>query len=311
MRHLNYKHLLYFWTVAREGSLAAAARTLHLTPQTVSGQLKSLEEAIGEPLFERGGRPLALSATGELVYRYADAMFVIGSELSEQVREQRPRQPPRLRIGARDSVPESITCRVLETALALPEPPRLHISEGDFEDLLKDLTSFRLDLLLADEPPPEHGVLRAHLLAESGTSFFAAEDPGEELRRGFPGSLHGRAMALPDRSIALRRQLDAWFHEQRISPRITAEVDDSGLLAAFGNAGAGVFPAPAVLERSIVEAWNVRPIGRADTVRESFYAITRERQVELPAIREIVETTRSDLFAGPPRARPTPARRSA
>jgi len=158
---------------------------------------------------------------------------------------------------------------------------------------------------------PERGVLRAHLLAERGTSFFAAEDPGEELRRGFPGSLHGRAMALPDRSIALRRQLDAWFHEQRISPRITAEVDDSGLLAAFGNAGAGVFPAPAVLERSIVEAWNVRPIGRADTVRESFYAITRERQVELPAIREIVETTRSDLFAGPPRARPTPARRSA
>lgn len=301
MRHLNYNHLLYFWTVAREGGLARASKVLHLTPQTISGQLKALEEAIGEPLFISDGRRLALSETGRFVYRYADAIFDLGHELSEQVRGRRAERPQRLRVGVKDSVAKLVACRVVQAALDLVEPVRLACRDGSLAALLDDLAAHRLDLVLADEPPSLaiEGAF-GHLLGESGVSFFIARDPGGRYRRAFPASLNGAPMVLPDGNSVFRRELDAWLRARGIRPRVMAEIDDAALLETFGHAGVGVFPAPSVLEPSIRRMYGVRLIGRADGLRQRFYAISRERQRKHPAVLAVIESTRADLFSGPP-----------
>ncbi len=299
MRHLNYGHLLYFWTVAREGSVASASASLHLTPQTISGQIRRLEESIGEDLFRRVGRRLVLTEMGELVFRYAQEIFSTGAELAEVVRGQGLRGPVVFTVGVVDVVPKLVAARMLQPALALPESLRVVCKEGKLEPLLADLAVHRLDLVLSDRPAPPGLNLRAysHALGESGTSFFALPEVAKRLRRRFPKALNEAPMLLPTSDTALRRALDLWLDDLGLTPQVVAEFEDSALLKAFGRGGHGIFPAPTAIESAIKTQYGVAVVGRAEEVKEAFYAISPERKLKHPAATAVREAAREDLFA--------------
>ncbi len=300
MRHLNYGHLQYFWVVAREGSIAKAAEVLHVTPQTISGQLKLLDEAVGERLFRKAGRRLVLSQTGQLVFEYADEIFNLGAELAQVVRGHRPEMPRQFTVGIVDSIPKLIACRIIAPAMKTEQPPRIRCHEGTLERLLGDLAVHRLDLVLSDEPLPGGLNVRAYsyVLGESGTSFFASEQGETPLAGEFPKNLHDTPMLLPTAGTALRRRLEEWFESRGLVPRIAAEFDDSALMKAFGEAGAGVFCGPTAIAGEIARTYGARIIGSTEEVRERYYAISPERRLEHPSVVAITEAARTQLFAG-------------
>ena len=307
MRHLNYNHLQYFWAVAREGSIVKASEILHLTPQTISGQLKLLDEAVGQPLFNRVGRRLVLSDMGRVVFEYADEIFSVGSELMNVVRGNQVAGPPMLIVGIVNSMPKLIAERLIAPALASDEPIRIRCHEASLEQLLADLAVHRLDLVLSDQPIPDGLSLRAynHRLGESGLSFFAHRSLAKRYRGRFPRSLNGSPMLLPSQNSALRRRLDEWFEQEDVVPTIAGEFDDSALMKAFGEAGTGVFAAPTVIEAEVGRMYRATVVGRTDAIRERFYAISAERRLKHPAVLRITNAARADLFTpgGPADAR--------
>lgn len=298
MRHLNYSHLQYFWVVAREGSIVKAAEVLHLTPQTISGQLKLLDEAVGHRLFERAGRGLALSEMGHVVYDYAEDIFSLGAELTSIVRNRHANGSDLLSVGVVSSMPKLIVERIVAPAMLDDDPLRVRCSEASLEQLLSDLAVHRLDLVLSDQPMPSGLSLRAynHFLGESGLSFFSRKPLSRRLRNNFPDSLHDAAILLPARTSALRRQLDEWFERTDIAPNIVGEFDDSALLKAFGEAGAGVFAAPTVIAEEVCRMYRVTVIGSTNDVSERYYAISPERKLKHPAVRAVTESARDGLF---------------
>lgn len=298
MRHLNYNHLQYFWAVAREGSIVKASKVLHLTPQTISGQLKLLDEAVGQPLFNRVGRRLVLSDMGRVVYEYADQIFSVGSELVNVVRGKQLAGPPLLTVGVVNSMPKLIAERIIGPALRGDEPLRIRCHEAPLEQLLSDLAVHRIDLVLSDQPIPDGLGLRAynHRLGESGLSFFARRSLARRYRRDFPRCLNGSPMLLPSKNSALRRRLDEWFEQENLAPVIAGEFDDSALMKAFGEAGAGVFAAPTVIESEVGRMYRAAILGRTDAIRERFYAISAERRLTHPAVVLITNAARTDLF---------------
>ncbi len=297
MRHLNYNHLLYFWTVAREDSIAKAAQVLHLTPQTISGQLKLLEEAVGNPLFHRVGRGLVLSETGHLVKQYADEIFSLGAELAQRVRDSSSGAGQTLQIGVVDSIPKLIAWRILRIALEGENPVRLVCSENRLEDLLAEMAVHRLDLVLSDRPVPVGLGVKAfnHGLGESTIAFFAQRREAARYRHGFPTSLNDAPMLLPMTGSSLRRSLDDWFDAQGVMPHVVAEFADSALLKTFGQAGAGIFPAPGAIADKIADMFNVALVGEVEAVTDSYYAITPERRIKNESVLRITEAAREAL----------------
>jgi len=293
MRHLNYNHLLYFWTVAREGSIARASETLNLTPQTISGQLKTLEEVLGRSLFERVGRKLTLSATGQIVNQYAEEIFTLGAELTQRMKSERPGTPTILNVGIVDSIAKLIAYRILEPVLNSTPPVRIVCVEGDLEGLLGDLAVHKLDLVLSDRALPTGLNVKAynHLLGDSGVGFFAASG-AQQYRQDFPHSLNRAPLLLP---------VNDWFDMHGISPQVVAEFDDSALMKAFGEAGAGVFAAPLVIAENIERMYGTKLIGEALDVKETYYAISPERKIKHPAVQDITQSAKLSLFAGTPR----------
>ena len=298
MRHLNYSHLQYFWTVAREGSIVRAAEILHITPQTISGQLKLLDEAVGTPLFNRSGRRLVLSETGRVVFGYADEIFSIGAELANVVRGQDAAGTALLNVGVVSSMPKLVVERIIAPALTGDDPIRVSCHEASLEQLLADLAIHRLDLVLSDQPMPVGLGLRAynHRLGSSGLSFFSVRKGAAKLKRRFPGSMDGAEMLLPSRDSALRRLMDEWFEANDLRPKIVGEFDDSALLKAFGEAGVGLFSGPTVIETEICRMYRASVIGRAPEVTENFYAISPERRLKHDAVVAITNLARADLF---------------
>jgi len=320
MRHLNYGQLRQFHEVAREGSVAKAAQRLHVTPQTISGQVKQLEATVGEPLLQRAGRGLTLTATGRMVYGYTERLFAIGEELVDQL-DHRSGAREVVRIGLVDAVPKLLACRVLSPALGMVVGPgggrdagsvdddpgeggeartayRLHCIDGTLDTLLGRLAAHELDLVLSDRPvPPGHGV-RAwnHVIGEGGTAFYAVPALADGLRAGFPASLHGAPMLLPDESHALRRRLDTWFDQHGIVPRIVGEFADSSLMKTFGDTGAGAFPSPLSMRAAIEHSFHADLVGVCDGVGEQLIAIAPERRLRHPAVVTIASAAR-DAFA--------------
>ena len=296
---LNYQHLLYFWVVAREGSVTRATQVLHLAQPTISGQLKALERQLGEPLFVRRGRALVLTDLGHVVYRYADDMFSVGQELRE-VLAGRPTtdRPARLAVGIGDSLPKLTTFRLLAPALDPPGRFRLVFRIGKPDALLADLATHALDLVLTDAPVAPTLAVRAftHVLGESGVTVFAAPALAGRYRRGFPRSLNGAPWVLQTPNTALRRSLDVWFAASGVRPHVVAEVEDVALLQVLGQEGLGVFAAPSVVETEIRRAYAVRVVGRLVGVRERFYAVSVERRLKHPGVVAISEAARRDLF---------------
>lgn len=297
MRHLNYNHLLYFHTVAREGSIARASELLHLTPQTISGQIKLLEESVGTPLFDRVGRGLVLTETGHAVKQYADEIFALGSELAQWLGGRHAGPAATLNVGIVNSIPKLVAHGVLRVALEMQPPLRLICRESGLQSLLADLSVHRLDLVLSDRPIPLGVSVKAfnHLLGESPISFYGRDRLARDYEAEFPRSLDGAPVLLPVTGSGLRSSLDDWFEQTGVTPQIVAEFDDSALLKAFGEAGAGLFPAPRLIEQELQQTYHVRPIGPAGPVRESYYAISPERVLKQPAVRRITDVARERL----------------
>lgn len=299
MEWLNYHHLRYFWTVAREGSLVAAGKVLRLSHPTLSAQVHALEEQLGEKLFVRVGRRLALTEMGRVVYRYAEEIFSLGREMVDTVKGRASGQPLRLDVGIADVVPKLVVRRLLQPALSLPEPVRLVCYEGAYEKLLAELALHTLDIVISDAPVPPGSSVRAfnHLLGETAVSFFGTKSLASSYRRGFPKSLNGAPFLLPLESMTLRRSLNQWFDRHDIKPRVVAEFEDSALLKVFGADGVGIFPAPTVMETDVSRQYGVQVLGRASEVYERFYAISAERKLKNPAVVAITAAARHEIFA--------------
>src|SRR5512145_35646 len=276
MERLNYHHLLYFWMVAREGTVARAAAQLRLAQPTLSGQIHALEAALGEQLLERAGRGLRLTEMGRVAFRYADEIFALGRELAEGLKGHPTGRSLRLRVGVADGLPKLVAYRLIEPALALPQPVRLVVHEQSTERLLVALALHELDVVLTDRVAPPGVSVRAfnHLLGDCGVTLFAAPRRAARYRRGFPQSLDGAPFLLPGETGTLRRALEQWFEKQRIQPRIVGEFEDSALIKVFGQAGSGIFGAPSIVETSVRRQYGVLVVGRLERIRERFYAVS-------------------------------------
>ena len=298
MNWLNYHHLYYFWVVAREGTIVRACDQLHLTQPAISKQLRQLEQAIGEKLFKRVGRNLALTETGEVVFRYADEIFSIGEELTEVLRGKPARRQSRLVVGIADALPKLIAYRLLEPILRLPESVHLICDERGLGELLADLAQHRLDVVLSDSPLPPTVNVRAynHLLGECGVSILGAASLAQRFRHGFPQSLQDAPFLLPTPKSMLRRSLEHWMESRDIRPELRGEFDDAALMKVFGQAGAGLFPVPSAVEKDTCQQYQVQLVGRLEAVRERFYAISVERRLTHPAVKVITQTAYDSLF---------------
>ncbi|MCC6526122.1 MAG: transcriptional activator NhaR [Polyangiaceae bacterium] len=299
MEWLNYHHLLYFWVVAREGGLVPAGKVLRLSHPTLSAQIHALEARLGDKLFVKVGRKLALTEAGRVAYRYAEEIFGLGREMLDALRGRATGQPVRLDVGIVDVMPKLVVRRLLEPALGLPEAVKLVCREGSHEKLLAELGLHTLDIVLADAPVPPGSSVRAyhHLLGECGVSFFATKPLAERHRRHFPRSLDRAPMLLPLESLTLRRALNQWFDQQGLRPEVVAEFEDSALLKVFGAEGRGLFAAPTAVAREVMVQYGVELVGRTDEVKERFYAISVERRLKNPAVVAISQAARHELFA--------------
>jgi LysR family transcriptional activator of nhaA len=289
-RPINYKHLHYFWAVARWGGITRAADRLHLSPQTLSGQIKQLEEGLGVALFSAIGKRLELTEAGRLAYSYADEMFSLGAELSEVMRSLPDGRVQHFRIGIADSLPKSMAQRLIAPALTLPEPIRLICREGALEPLLADLALHRLDFVLSIRPVPQGLNVRSfnHPLGESAIGLFRSRRHADAAEP-FPRAVHGQPLLLPGEDSPLRAALLAWCEAKRVVPRIVGEFDDSALMKAFGAAGIGIFPAPLALRAEIERQHDSLLLGVADGVSQQYYAISNQRRVSHPAVSAIIE----------------------
>lgn len=298
MEWLNYHHLFYFWTVARAGSIAKASEELRLAQPTISNQLKTLEGSLGVKLLERQGRRLVLTDAGRTVLRFADDIFRTGRELQRAVKGLPTGQRLRLVAGVVDVIPKRMAALLLQPAVDAHPDLTLVCREGPLPQLLAALALHELDVVIADVPASEDVKVRVfnHKLGDCGTTFLGAPRFAA-LRKGFPRSLQGAPVLLPAPGTALRRSLDAWFAAADLRPEIAGEFDDSALMKAFGARGLGVFPVPRVLEADVRDQYGVAVVGRADDVRESFYAITVERRLRHPAVVAVAETARDEVFA--------------
>jgi LysR family transcriptional activator of nhaA len=303
---VNYKHLHYFWTVLRTGSIARASEQLHLTPQTLSGQIKLLEERLGKPLLRKAGRGVEPTDAGRMVQRYADEIFTLGSAMQEALTTGRDgRTQAAFRVGVVDSVPKSVACHVLEPCLASPERGRLVCHEGKLTALVAELAVHRLDLVVSDVPLPASLSVKAftHLLGRTEVAFFASPQligsagwTPRRARARFPACLADLPLLMPSTDTALRPRMDAWLRQNTLTPLVAAEFDDAALTKAFGRQGLGVFAGPSVLADEIEKQYGVVRLGTAPTLLEEFYAISIERRITHPAVAAITHAARRELF---------------
>jgi LysR family transcriptional activator of nhaA len=274
---------------------------LHTTPQTLSAQIKLLEDRLGRRLFRKSGRQLELTDDGRVALRYADEIFALGGELETALREKRGTQEQQLelRVGLEDVVAKSVAYKLLEPALNIDEPLRLICVEGNFTDLMAQLALHRIDLVLADEPLTRKLSVKAfnHKLGSSTVSFFAAPALAARLRQPFPRCLDGAPMLVPGGSSSVRPQFDAWLERHHLRPRVVGEFSDGALMKAFGRQGHGVFLSPSVVEAETVAQYGVQVIGRSDEISDDFYAITAERRITHPGVAAITQAARSELFS--------------
>jgi LysR family transcriptional activator of nhaA len=295
---INYKHLHYFHTAAKAGAINRAADKLHLTPQTLSGQIKVFEDRLGVQLFARNGRRLDLTQAGKLALSYADEIFQIGAELQEALGASPGTRMMPFRVGISDAVPKEIAHQLLLPALGLEEPVRLICREDRLERLVAELSIHRLDMVLEDKPMPTNVDVRgySHPLGECGVAFFARRELARTIRGKFPDCLDGMPLLMPGEDSALRAPVLRWLEKNGIGPRIVGEFDDSALMKSFGQAGAGIFPAPAVISKEVTNRYQVELLGQTEVIRNRFFAITVERHVRHPAVQAVSAAAHSALF---------------
>lgn len=286
---LNHRHLHYFWVVAKEGGISRAAARLGVAVQTISSQLKELEQTLGTALFTQEGRRLVLTEAGRTTLHYADQIFLLGAQLQETLQAQGETHRLRLTVGISDALPKLIAYRLLEAALHLPQGLRLICQEGEFDELLADLALHKLDVVLTDRPAGSRPNLRvfSHPVGECRIGFYATPALADRLGPGFPASLEGAPLLLPTRDTALRSRIDAWLSARNLHPDVVGEFEDSALLMTFGRSGLGLFPAPSLLAANLAEQFGAQAVGEMEDVREQYYAISNERRIRHPAVEAI------------------------
>jgi LysR family transcriptional activator of nhaA len=298
---MNFKHLYYFWVTARAGGVMRAGEQLHTTPQTLSGQIKLLEDSLGRQLFRKSGRQLELTDDGRTALVYADGIFNLGAELQNAMRQANNlTQALDFRVGVADSVAKSVAYRLLEPALSMAQPVRLIGSEGKFPDLLAQLALQRLDLVIADEPLSRRISVKAfnHALGTTPMSFFCTPALKATLKGDFPHCLHDAPMLIQGAASSVRQQLEGWLAKNHLHPRVVGEFDDGALMTAFGREGRGVFMSPTILEDETVAHYGVEVLGRSDELVEEFFAVSVERRISHPCVAAITQNARGRLFNG-------------
>lgn len=297
MEWLNYHHLMYFWVVAREGSVAKACEKLHLAQPTISGQIRALEKSLKASLFAKSGRNLVLTDTGRTVYQYADEIFSLGRELQDTLQNRPTGRAIRFVVGVADALPKLISHRLLQPALKLPEEIQLACYDGEPDRLMAQLALHELDLVLSDVPAnPRIGVKAySHLLGECGVSFFGTDELAKRYRKGFPLSLDGAPFLMPAGNVSLCQSLEQWFDQLGIRPMIRGEFADSALLKVFGQFGDGIFAAHDVVADEIKRMYRVTLIGQDEVFRERFYAISVEKKIKHPAVLAITAAAKLSL----------------
>jgi LysR family transcriptional activator of nhaA len=285
----SYRHLYYFWVVAKEGGMARAAARLGMAVQTVSTQVRELERALGFALLKPAGRGLALTEAGVAALRQADQIFQLGEQLPEMVRDAASSPTVRLVVGISEGLPKLVVRRLMQPVMLEPNL-RLLCHEDEFEDLLGDLALHRLDVVLADRPAPPNRNLRlySHPLGSSPLAWYAPDALLAAARRGFPHSLARVPVLLPTTHAAVRGRLDAWFEREGIEPRIVGEFEDSALLKTFGASGMGVFPAAELVHDELTTRYSVKRVGRCEGVEEVFFAIGTEKKVLHPLVQRLL-----------------------
>lgn len=295
---INFRHLHYFWVVAKEGSITRAAERLGLAVQTVSAQLALLEQSVGKSLFRPQGRRLVLTEAGQVALRYADQIFLLGEQLQEALSDIELDKTLRLTVGISDSLPKLIASRLLESTLTLPQPVRLICYEEQFDTLLGKLSVHKIDVMLTDRPVPSGSALRmfSHLLGEFEIGLFGLPELADKYRNGFPASLQGAPLLLPTRNNALRGRIDQWLDTHELTPHIFGEFDDNALLNTFGQQGRGLFPAPVNLAADVQQQLTAVPVGAMSQVREQIYLLSNERKIQHPAIAAILTAMQPDVL---------------
>jgi LysR family transcriptional activator of nhaA len=297
MDWLNYHHLRYFWTVAKEGSLARAAAKLHVSQPSISEQIRELEEALGEKLFRREGRNNVLTEAGQIVFGYAEEIFALGRELLGAVKQRPGAKTLRLYVGVADSFPKLVTNEILKPAFTLPQMVHVVCREGKLEDLLAQLAAHRLDLVLADEPASSSVNLKVfnHPLGATGTTFCAERKLAVRLKANFPQSLHEAPALLPVDNTALRRALDSWFRDHQIQPQVVAEFEDLALMNVMAMEGRGFIAVPTVAAKDALTHYGFHKFGEAADCRVQLHVITAERKIAHPAVTLITNRSRELL----------------
>lgn len=293
----NYHHLRYFRAVAREGGLRQAAEKLHVSPPSISAQIKELEETFGEKLFQKKGRSNVLTDAGQIALRYADEIFSLGEELSNAIQRRPTAEQMRLHVGVADALPKLVTNEILRPIFAEGQSIHVICREGKIEDLLAQLETHRLDIVLADEPASSSHGMRAfnHKLGESPVTICAEMGLAKQLKRGFPKSLHGAPALLPAESTSLRRALENWFREIGVRPRVMADFEDAALMKVVAADGKGFIALPTIVADEALERYNLQAIGKTSRCTDQFFAITAERRITHPAVNLITDKAR-ELF---------------
>jgi LysR family transcriptional activator of nhaA len=298
-RKLNYQHLLYFWSVVRTGSVTAAARELSLSSPTVSAQLRTLEERLGEKLLAKSGRGLVPTEVGRVVFTFAEQIFAVGQELLDALDQRPSHKPLRFAVGIDDVLPKEIAQRLLDPAMRLGQPVRITCREGTLERLMGSLAMHELDVVLSDAPASPTLNVRAynHLLGTSGVCWMATPAIASSLRRGFPRSLDGVPMLLPTDDTAIRRALDQWLEQRELRPVLVGEFEDYALLREFARAGHGFAPVPTAQESQFRREYGFQRVGAARPVTAQFFAISLERRIKHPALAAVVSGARQIFSA--------------
>ena len=288
----NYKHLYYFWVVAKEGGISRAAEKLDMAVQTVSAQVRELERSLGFALLKPAGRGLVLTEAGLAAMKQADQIFQLGESLTAVVRDAVSTPTVRLAVGISDGLPKLVVHRLLQSVI--PEPHlRLLCHEGEFDDLLGDLALHRLDVVLSDRPAPNNPNIKlySHSMGSSTIAWYGTEDLVKAARMDFPLSLAHVPVLLPTAHTAVRARLDHWFEQSAIRPRIVGEFEDSALLKTFGASGMGVFPVAEWVHDDLVAHYPVQRLGLCEGVSEHFFAIGTEKKVQHPLVQRLLQPT--------------------
>lgn len=295
---MNLKHLFYFWKVAKHGGVVRAAEAIHISPQTLSGQIKLLEDRVGTALFKRQGRTLELTEAGKLALEYADEMFTLGAELDQVLRQYPHGRAIEFRVGVSDALPKSLAYRLLRPAIKLDEPVRIVCREWHLDRLLAELALHRLDLVISDSPVPSNVEVKAysHKLGESGVTFMAHPILAKQSKLPFPRNLEQLPVLLPGEDSAIRKAINEWLDQQRLKVSVVGEFDDAALMAAFGREQVGVFPIPSTLVVEFPPASGLIQLGNAESISIKYFALTIKRRLTHPCVLAITSQGAKSLI---------------